>query len=304
MAAEKSWKGLANALRAELGDGVVFDEPMSRYTTIGVGGPARAMATPRTVEEVAATVRLVRRFGAIRFTLGKGSNLIVRDGGYDGVIIRMGTYLSKITVNKRTVRAGGGASFARMCRNLTRMGRTGMEFGIGIPGTVGGAVRMNAGAFGGEVSRVVRRVRTVEGDGSVVSTPASKLVFSYRHSSVDADAIVVAATFECPPGEIDREAFERSLGRKETQPIDERTFGSTFVNPSGAFAAEMIERCGLKGKRIGGAQISSRHANFIVNPDGKASAADVEALIELMRSKVNESFGVNLKTEVVVIGNR
>lgn len=212
--------------------------------------------------------------------------------------------MSKVTVNKRTVRAQGGASFARMCRNLTRAGRRGMEFGVGIPGSVGGAVRMNAGAFGGEVSDVLRRAWVVDGTGERRRVESSEIHFSYRHTSLDGDDVVVEATFDCPSGEINREAYNWALGRKETQPIDERTFGSTFVNPPGDYAARMVESCGLKGTRVGGAMISPKHANFIVNPDGRASARDVEALIALMRKKVEQRYGVTLETEVVIVGNR
>lgn len=283
---------------------VLHDEPLSRHTTIGVGGPARVMVEPRTARQVAELVRVSRSLQIDRVVIGKGSNLIVRDGGFDGLIIKMGKRMARVEVNKRTVRAQGGTSFARMCRNITRSGRTGLEFGIGIPGTVGGAVRMNAGAFGGEVADALRRVWLVDGRGRLVRKEATEIEFSYRKTSLPADAIVVDATFDCRPGEINREAYDWALGRKETQPIDERTFGSTFVNPKGQYAARLIESCGLKGTKIGGAMISPRHANFIVNPEGRARAADVEALIELMRRKVKENCGVNLRTEVVVIGHR
>jgi len=303
MVTKEVWDELMDSLTGLLGRGVHADEPMSRHTTIGVGGRARVLVTPSSVAQVSAVIRLTRALGVDRVAVGKGSNLIVRDGGFDGVVVKLGAPMSKVTVNKRTVRAAGGASFARMCRTLTRAGRRGLEFGVGIPGAVGGAVRMNAGAFGGEVADVLRRVWIVEGGGALRKVDASAIDFGYRRSSLPADAVVVEATFDCPPGEINRAAYERALGRKETQPIDERTFGSTFVNPSGGYAAVMIEGCGLKGTRIGGAMISSKHANFVVNPDGEASAADVEALIELMRSKVKERYGVSLKTEVVILGS-
>jgi UDP-N-acetylmuramate dehydrogenase len=299
-----SWEALADSLEALLGDRLLAGEPMSRYTTIGVGGAARLTAAPRSVEEVAAIVRLANQHGVESMALGKGSNLIVRDGGYEGVIIKMGTYLNKVTVNKRTVRAEGGASFARLCRKMTRAGRAGLEFGVGIPGTAGGAVRMNAGAFGGEVSRVFRRARVVLPDGAVAAFGRGDVDFAYRRSSLPAGSVVVSATFACPPGKINEDAYQRALRRKDTQPIDERTFGSTFVNPPGRFAAQLIEECGLKGTRRGGAMVSAKHANFIVNPEGRATAAEVEELMELMRSSVKERYGIDLHAEVIIIGNR
>jgi UDP-N-acetylmuramate dehydrogenase len=295
---------VATSLRRIVGDGLRVDEAMSRHTTIGVGGRARFMAVPRNMRQVAKVVRCALVAGIDYVVVGKGSNLIVRDGGYDGVVIKMGTHLSKIRINRQTVLAEGGASFARLSRNMTRKGRTGMEFGIGIPGTVGGAVVMNAGAFGGDVSGILVRVRLVDRDGTERVLKTGDIEFGYRKTSIPKGSIVLSATFKCAPGEIDKDTYNRSLGRKETQPISERTFGSTFVNPPDDFAARMIEACGLKGARRGGAMVSDKHANFIVNMDGKATARDVEGLIRLMRREVKNKFGVTLKTEVIVIGNR
>lgn len=298
------WGRVIDDLETELGVELRVEEPMSGHTTIGVGGRARMLAVPSTMKQVAGIVRCARHNGVDYTVIGKGSNLIVRDGGYDGIIVKMSTNLGRVRVNKRTVFAEGGASFAALARKLTKMGRTGMEFAVGIPGTVGGAVKMNAGAFGGEVSAVLRRVRLVDTTGETRVVAAKEISFGYRKSSLQPDSIVLSATFDCPPGKIDRETYERSLARKETQPIDARTFGSTFVNPPGGFAAQMIEGCGLKGARRGGAMVSEKHANFIVNVDGKATAQDVEGLIRLMRDEVEKEYGVRLKTEVIVIGNR
>jgi UDP-N-acetylmuramate dehydrogenase len=287
-----------------LGDRLRSDEPMSRHTTIGVGGPARWMALPSTPSEVARIVRCARSRGLPYVSVGKGSNLIVRDGGYDGVVIKLAEHLTRVRVNRQTVFAEGGASFAALARRMTRQGRTGLEFGIGIPGSVGGAVRMNAGAFGGEVKDVLVSVRLVDAGGRIRAVRAQEIAFSYRRTSIDPEAVIVGATFRCAPGKIRQDVYDRSVGRKNTQPIWERSFGSTFVNPPGGYAAEMIEGCGLKGHRHGGAMISDVHANFIVNKEGQATAADVEALIELARSEVRRKYGVELKTEVIVIGHR
>jgi UDP-N-acetylmuramate dehydrogenase len=302
--AKKRADATAKSLRRIVGDGLRCDESMSRHTTIGVGGPARFMAIPRNMGQVAKLVRYARSAGLELMAVGKGSNLIVRDGGYGGMIIKLGTHLSKVRMNQKTVFAEGGASFARLARNTTRQGRTGLEFGVGIPGTVGGAVVMNAGAFGGEVADVLLRVRLVDAEGVEQILRAGDIEFGYRRTSLSGNAIVLSATFSCPPGAIDEDTYRRSLGRKETQPISERTFGSTFVNPPGDFAARMIEACGLKGVRKGGAMISSKHANFIVNVEGHATAGDVEGLIRQMRGEVKKKFGVTLRSEVIVVGNR
>jgi len=298
------WQRVAQDLGAFLGARVRVSEPMSKHTTIGVGGPARVMVLPATSAEVARVVRYFIEHGVPYVAVGKGSNLIVRDGGYDGAVIQTAAHFTKVHVNKTSVCADGGASFAALARRMTKMGRTGLEFAIGIPGSVGGAVRMNAGAFGGEVKDVLRRVRVVDGAGKFRSLAVSGLEFSYRHTSLPARSIVVDATFHCPPGAVRTDVYERSVGRKKTQPIWERSFGSTFVNPPGRFAAELIEGCGLKGRREGGAMFSDLHANFIVNVDGNATAADVEALIGIAREAVRARYGVELKTEVIVIGNR
>jgi UDP-N-acetylmuramate dehydrogenase len=301
---EKGTNERARALRRIVGEGLRRDEPMSRHTTIGVGGAARFMVSPRNMEQAARLVRYAHTTGLEYVVVGKGSNLIVRDGGYDGMIMKLGTHLSKVRLNRRTVFAEGGASFARLARNMTRQGRAGLEFGVGIPGTVGGAVVMNAGAFGGEVANILARVRLVEPDGSGRVLRTGEIEFGYRRTSIVPGSVVLSATFNCPPGRIDKNTYERSLGRKTTQPISERTFGSTFVNPPGEYAARMIEACGLKGTVRGGAEISEKHANFIVNAGGKATADEVEYLIRLMRREVRKKFGVTLKTEVIVIGHR
>ncbi len=297
-------KGITEALRRILGAGLRLDEPMSRHTTISVGGPARFMAVPRTAGQVAALVRYAQAEGLDYFVLGKGSNLIVRDGGYGGLVIKMNTHLTRVRYNRRTVYAEAGASWARLARAVTKLGRTGMEFGIGIPGTVGGAVAMNAGAYGGQVADILLRVKLIDGAGIERVLDAGAVQFDYRHTRLPERAVILSATFDCPQGKIDKETYQRALNRKNTQPIAARTFGSTFRNPKGGYAARMIEACGLKGTRLGGAVVSEKHANFIVNETNEASAADVEGLIKLMRREVKKNFGVTLKTEVIIIGNR
>lgn len=301
---EKSWQAREKALRRVLKGGLRLDEPMSRHTTIAVGGNARFMAVPRSAQQVVDLVRYAVSEGLDYFVVGKGSNLIVRDGGYKGIIVKMDAYLTRVRVNQASVFAEAGASFARLCRTVTKGGRAGMEFGVGIPGTAGGAVVMNAGAYGSDVSGVLRRVRLIDGQGVERVFKAAELEFEYRKTHLPPRSVVLSATFACPPGEINRETYNRALSRKETQPISQRTFGSTFVNPPGGHAAKMIEECGLKGTRCGGAVVSEKHANFIVNVEGTASASDVEGLIEIVRREVKSKFRVTLKTEVVIIGNQ
>ena len=293
----------AGALRRIFGERMLAGELMSRHTTIGVGGPVRWMVLPATASEVGRSVRWAVKHGVPYLAVGKGSNLIVLDRGYEGLVIKLAEHMTKASVHQRVVTAEGGASFAALSRKMTKAGRTGLEFGIGITGSVGGAVHMNAGAFGGEVKDVLVRARIVDATGAVRSVNAGDIAFTYRHTSLDPRAVVVGATFKCAPGPIRKDVYERSIGRKQTQPIWERSFGSTFVNPPGKYSAEMIEGCGLKGTKRGGAMISDLHANFIINVDGSATAADVEALIELARTEVHRRYGVELKTEVVIVGD-
>jgi UDP-N-acetylmuramate dehydrogenase len=292
------------ALRKIFGERLIAGEAMSRHTTIGVGGPVRWMVLPKTAAEIARAVRCAIAGRIPYVAVGKGSNLIVRDRGYDGIVIKLAEHMTKVRVNQRTVFAEGGASFAALARKMTKAGRTGLEFGIGIPGSAGGAVHMNAGAFGGEVSEALVSTRIVDATGRLQTVRAANITFTYRHTSLDPRAVVVGATFKCAPGTVRKDVYDRSIGRKKTQPIWERSFGSTFVNPPGKFAADLIERCGLKGTKHGGAMFSDLHANFIINIEGRATAADVEALIDLARTEVHKRFGVELKTEVVVIGDR
>ena len=292
------------ALGRIFGERMMAGELMSRHTTIGVGGPVRWMVLPKSAAEVGRAVRWANQHGIAYVAVGKGSNLIVRDRGFDGLVIKLAEHMTAVRLNQRTVFAEGGASFAALSRKMTKAGRTGLEFGIGIPGSAGGAVHMNAGAFGGEVKDVLVSARIVDATGKLVTVRASDITFTYRHTSLDPRAVVVGATFKCAPGTIRKDVYDRSVGRKQTQPIWERSFGSTFVNPPGKFAAELIQGCGLKGMKRGGAMFSDLHANFIINIDGSATAEDVEALIDLARTEVKQRYGVELKTEVVIIGDR
>jgi UDP-N-acetylmuramate dehydrogenase len=277
---------------------------MSKHTTIGAGGPARYFAVPRTTAEVTALVRAANRHGVAYFGMGRGSNLLVRDGGYDGLIVQVAGNLAGLRVNQRTACAEAGVSFTKLGKVLTRHGRPGFEFAIGIPGSIGGAVRMNAGAYGSDLSRVLRSVRILTGEGRVVVFKKDDMAFRYRGSSLPPEAIVLSAIFDCPPGPMDEGVLKRSLSRKESQPLADRSFGSTFKNPPGGFAAQMIEACGLKGENRGGAMISRKHANFVVNVGEGTRANDVEDLMLFVAQQVETKFGVRLEPEVIIIGHR
>ncbi len=291
-------------LRRACPGGVRTDEPMSRHTTIGAGGRARFFAVPRTTAEAAALVRAALELGVGHIGIGKGSNLLVRDGGFNGVVIQLASNLSKLTLRQRTAHAEAGLSFTKLGKVLTREGRAGFEFAVGIPGSVGGAVRMNAGAWGADVSGVLKSVKVVDGRGRIVVVGVNELGYAYRESHLPVGSIVLSAIFNCPPGPIDEERLRRSLTRSKTQPLSQKSFGSTFKNPPGDFAGRMIEACGLKGERRGGAMVSEKHANFLINTGGDTKANDFEDLINWVIEKVESRFNVRLSPEVIIIGDR
>ncbi|MFH1755795.1 MAG: UDP-N-acetylmuramate dehydrogenase [Candidatus Latescibacterota bacterium] len=284
-------------------EGVVTGELLSRHTTIAVGGPAGIFASPASIAQVTALINLAGRTRIEYMVIGKGSNLLVRDGGYDGLVIKFANNLSKIKINKFTVRAEAGVSFSLLGRRMTRLHRTGLEFAMGIPGSVGGAVRMNAGSWGHDVSRILRSVKLMDEHGNVTVMKGTDIKFAYRKSGLHKKAIVLAATFNCPPGEVDQEIIKKSSDKKLTQPLSQKSFGSTFVNPPGDYAGRLLEACGLKGTRRGGAMISDKHANFIVNVGPDTTAGDVEALIEFAKQEVKKKFGISLEPEVDIVGH-
>jgi len=295
---------MVNDLRRACPRGLRIDESMAKHTTIGAGGHVRFFAAPTNTREIALLVRAAVKHGVPYIGVGRGSNLLVRDGGYDGLIIKVASNVADLKIYKETAYAEAGLSFTKLGKVLTRHGRPGYEFAIGIPGSVGGAVRMNAGAFGSDLSKVLKSVKMIDEAGRISVLQASEIAFRYRQSSLPRGAIVLSAVFKCPPGAMDDERLRRTLSRKETQPLSDRSFGSTFTNPPGGFAAEMIEACGLKGKRRGGVMISKKHANFVINVGENTRANDAEDLIEFVRQEVNKRYGVRLKPEVIIIGNR
>jgi UDP-N-acetylmuramate dehydrogenase len=277
---------------------------LSRYTTLGTGGPARAFARPESIAAVEELLRGAAAEGTAVATIGLGSNLLVADDGIDALVLRLGGSLAAIEIEGDLIRAGGGAANAVCLHRARTAGLGGFEFACAIPGTVGGGVWMNAGAWGGDVSHVLERALVATADGTGWLTPA-ELGLSYRHSSLRHGQVVVGAELRLsprPPAEIKAEVAALNARRKAAQPTNRRTFGSVFKNPEHDLTAgRMLEACGLKGFRIGGAQISPKHANFIENA-GEARSADAVALMVEARRRAHEAYGVELRHEVEFLG--
>jgi UDP-N-acetylenolpyruvoylglucosamine reductase len=278
--------------------------PLARFTTLGTGGPARALARPESLEELHEALRWAAEHDAGVATVGLGSNLLVADEGVDGLVLRLGGELAKVEVDGELVRAGGGAANAVVLHRVRDAGLGGFEFACAIPGTTGGGVWMNAGAYGSDWSTVLERAFVVDRDGAAWRTP-DQLGLRYRHSEVEHGQVVARVEFRLTPRPVDEikaTVADLQARRKAAQPTNKRTFGSVFKNPAeGLTAGRMLEACGLKGHRIGGAQISPRHANFIENAGG-ARTADAVALMTEARRRAREQFGVVLQHEVEFLG--
>jgi UDP-N-acetylmuramate dehydrogenase len=275
--------------------------PVAKLTTIGVGGPARALARPRSVAELVEALRLARDEGLDVLPVGLGSNLLAADEGVEALVLRLEGDLAAVDLAGKVVRAGGGASNAVCLHRARDAGLGGFEFACAIPGTAGGGVRMNAGAYERDWSEILVRVLVATADGESWLA-ADELGLSYRRSSLQPGQVVAAVEYRLeprPPEEIRATVAEFVARRKDTQPTNRRTFGSVFKNPDGELGAgRMLELCGLKGHRIGGAMISPKHANFIENADG-ATSADCVALMVEARRRAREEYGIVLEREVV-----
>jgi UDP-N-acetylmuramate dehydrogenase len=275
--------------------------PVAKLTTIGVGGPARALARPRNVAELVEALRLARDEGLDVLPVGLGSNLLAADEGVEALVLRLEGDLAAVDLAGKVVRAGGGASNAVCLHRARDAGLGGFEFACAIPGTAGGGVRMNAGAYERDWSEILMRVLVATADGESWLA-ADELGLSYRRSSLQPGQVVAAVEYRLeprPPEEIRATVAEFVARRKDTQPTNRRTFGSVFKNPDGELGAgRMLELCGLKGHRIGGAMISPKHANFIENADG-ATSADCVALMVEARRRAREEYGIVLEREVV-----
>ncbi|MCP9485332.1 MAG: UDP-N-acetylmuramate dehydrogenase [Gaiellaceae bacterium MAG52_C11] len=278
--------------------------PLARLTTIGTGGPACAFARPSTLAELEQALAWAVEHELAVATVGLGSNLLGADAGVDALVLRLGGELASVASNGETLRAGGGAPNAVCLHHARAAGLGGLEFACAIPGTAGGGVWMNAGAYGSDWSQILIRALVVTAAGSGWLTPG-ELGLSYRHSSIEHGQVVAQVEYRLtprPPAEIKAEVADLIARRKATQPTNKRTFGSVFKNPEHELGAgRMLEACGLKGHRIGGAVISPMHANFIENAGG-ATTADALALMGEARRRVREQYGVELEHEVELLG--
>ncbi len=284
------------------GGSVLFDEPLAAWTSFRIGGPADAVVMPRGMDSLQRILAFVREEGTPYFVMGRGTNLIVSDAGFRGVVITLQEGFKN--TDRVLLTAEAGVYLPRLVRCAAQDGMSGLEFAAGIPGSVGGAIAMNAGSWGGEMSDRVQSVRILENDGTIEDWGRDRLSFSYRVLSRPRGSIVLSATFSLDRTDPARVAstVSANLARKRaSQPLRQRSAGSVFKNPAQAPAARLIDMAGLKGTRCGGAMVSRKHANFIVNKGG-AGAADVLRLVELVRSRVYERFGVTLEPEVEVIG--
>lgn len=284
---------------------VLEHEPMSQHTSFGLGGPADLYAIPHTLEGLRRLLVTCTGSGLPCHIIGNGTNLIVRDGGLRGVVIQIADNLSAIRRQDCHIIAESGVSLGRLCMFAADEGLAGIGFASGIPGTVGGAVWMNAGAHGGDIGQHVESVRAFDWSGNEVTLTADELGFAYRHSNLQTQALVIAeVTFNLcsgDSGDLHEELCDIIERRCEKQPINLRSAGSVFKRPPEDFAGRLIEAIGGKGLRVGGAEISPKHAGFIVNL-GNATAADVLELIRIVRERVHEQHGVWLEPEVRVMG--
>jgi UDP-N-acetylenolpyruvoylglucosamine reductase len=289
----------------ELGaDGLEEGVPLARLTTVGIGGPARAFAQPRTIAELECVLAWAAGQQVPVVPIGLGSNLLAADDGVDALVVRLAGELAAVEIRGDLLVAGGGAANAVCLHRARRAGLGGFEFACAIPGTAGGGVRMNAGAYGSDWSQVLERALVVDPAGADWLT-RTELEFGYRHSALRPGQIVACVEFRLQPRpaeDVKRTVAEMNARRKATQPTNRRTFGSVFKNPEHELGAgRMLEACGLKGHRIGGARISPVHANFIENT-GDAKATDALALMTEARRRALEEFGVVLEREVELVG--
>lgn len=281
------------------------NEPMSRHTTFKIGGPADFLIQPASASEAASVLEAALSCNMAVTILGNGSNVLVRDNGIRGVVLKFDEHMGYIRHEGSTIIAGAGATLADVSEYALKQQLTGLEFAIGIPGSIGGAVFMNAGAYDGEISSVVSAVTAVCPDGNIRRFSSEKIHFTYRHSVFqDNGCIICEIELSLVPGkrsEISGKMVDLTAKRESKQPLELPSAGSTFKRPPGYFAGTLIEQTGLKGLKIGGAQVSEKHAGFIVNA-GNATANDVLSLIKEVQYRVHEKFGVALHPEVRVIG--
>ncbi len=300
-------RNIAELLMQKIGeDRILTNEDMSRHTTFRIGGPADVFAVPRTPEEAAEIVKICREEGAPFYVIGNGSNLLVSDDGYRGVIVQIYKNLSEISVDGDTMTVQAGAMLSVIAKRALACSLAGFEFASGIPGTIGGAVVMNAGAYGGEMKDVLEEVTVLTPEGELRTVPAQELDLGYRHSAIPGNGwIVLGARLRFrkgDPQQISARMEELRQQRVSKQPLDLPSAGSTFKRPAGHFAGKLIMDAGLRGFAVGDAQVSEKHCGFVVNK-GAATAADVYGLIRAVTDRVKEHSGVTLEPEVKLLGS-
>lgn len=285
---------------------VLFDEPMSQHTTFRIGGPADVFVMPENYEQIREVLRLCKEEKLPFFVLGNGSNLLVSDSGYRGVIIQMDRNMEEIRLDGEEIHACAGALLSSVAVAARNASLTGFEFAGGIPGTIGGAAVMNAGAYGGELKDVLKEVTVMTREGEILTIPAEKMEMGYRTSIIKtAGYLVLEAVISLKKG--DEEAIRATMKdlserRTEKQPLDYPSAGSTFKRPEGYFAGKLIMDSGLRGYRVGGAQVSEKHCGFVINAGG-ATAEDVRSLMDHVIQVVREKYGVTLEPEVKFLGD-
>lgn len=288
-------------------EAVLLDEPMSKHTTFKIGGPADCFVIPSTVEEAVKVIKIIHKYNMPFTMIGNGSNLLVMDKGIRGIVVNLNERFAKIEQKKNILRVQCGALMADVSKFAGSCSLTGLEFAVGIPGSIGGCIFMNAGAYDGEIKNAVKSVTTVTKDGKLVRYTKEQAQFGYRHSIFqDNGDLILEVELELSFG--DKEAIEAKMAdltqRRETkQPLELPSAGSTFKRPPGYFAGTLIDQTGLKGLTVGGAQISTKHAGFVVNIGG-ATAQNVLDLIAQVQKRVYEKHGVKLYPEVKMIGEQ
>ena len=286
-------------------ENVHLQEPMAGHTTFRIGGPADCLLELENEEQLKKLCRYLEMTGMPFFVLGNGSNLLVNDAGYRGIVLEIGQKMSGILVQGKRIVAKAGATLAQVARAAMEHGLTGLEFASGIPGTVGGGVVMNAGAYGGEMSQVVTQVNVVSREGELLELDNETMEFGYRTSVIRKSSFIVTeVTFSLNEGDrsvIKAKMEELAMRRREKQPLEYPSAGSTFKRPEGHFAGQLIMEAGLKGFRIGGAQVSEKHCGFVINV-GNAASEDVSGVIREVQRCVKERFRVELEPEVVFLG--
>lgn len=300
---QEFYEKLCEILREE--GQVLLDEPLKKHTTFRIGGPAKYFCLPGTWEELAAVIRACREFEESYYILGNGSNILASDQGYSGVVIQIFQNRNEIRIEGTRLYADAGALLVKASHLAAREGLTGLEFASGIPGTIGGALVMNAGAYGGEMKDVVREALVLTEDGEQLRLSGEQLELGYRTSSIARQRqIVLEAVLELKQGDkksIEARMKELKEARTEKQPLEYPSAGSTFKRPEGHFAGKLIMDAGLRGFRVGDAQVAEKHCGFLINR-GNAAAEDVLALVSHVQKEVRNQFGVELELEVKLLG--